>query len=139
MHLRRHNDVAMRLCKNLHKDLVARFAQLAQEITATSILIAAIHACANIVLNKREKLNSSSNCTFTNWLPINDCSKCIKILSNHTCEMGTPKVFRSSAYFDASSSARQASPTAPAATPGLVVSNAPIATLNPAPGAPKTF
>ena len=42
--------------------------------------------------------------------------------------MGTPKVFLSSEYFVASSKALDAKPTAPAATGGLVMSKAPMAT-----------
>ncbi|RMZ93343.1 hypothetical protein BpHYR1_050534 [Brachionus plicatilis] len=50
-----------------------------------------------------------------------------------------PIVFLSRAYFLASSKARLAKPTAPAATGGLVKSKAPMAILNPAPSTPKTF
>jgi hypothetical protein len=56
------------------------------------------------------------------------------------CSMiGLPIVFRVWAYMVASSRARWASPTAAAATSGLVMSNAPIAVLNPCPGVPMTF
>mmetsp|Transcript_31906 Transcript_31906/g.63578 ORF Transcript_31906/g.63578 Transcript_31906/m.63578 type:complete len:272 (-) Transcript_31906:432-1247(-) len=53
--------------------------------------------------------------------------------------MGTPMVTRSRAYFMASSIARRDTPTAPAATGGRVLSNAPMATLNPCPSEPSTF
>jgi len=48
-------------------------------------------------------------------------------------------VIRSRAYLMASSMARLATPTAPEATGGRVLSKAPMATLKPAPSAPSTL
>mmetsp|Transcript_58163 Transcript_58163/g.161101 ORF Transcript_58163/g.161101 Transcript_58163/m.161101 type:complete len:234 (-) Transcript_58163:322-1023(-) len=53
--------------------------------------------------------------------------------------ISAPIVFRSFEYLSASSMARRATPTAPAATGGRVLSNAPIAILKPAPTSPSTF
>ena len=53
--------------------------------------------------------------------------------------MGVPMVIRSRAYLMASSMARLATPTAPEATGGRVLSKAPMATLKPAPSAPSTL
>ncbi len=57
----------------------------------------------------------------------------------HTFMIACPNVDLSMAYLVASSRHRCAKPTAPAATGGLVRSNAPIAILKPAPSAASTF
>ena len=56
-----------------------------------------------------------------------------------TSAINLPIVRLSSEYFLASSNARNAKPTAHAATPGLVSSNAPMAILKPTPSLPSKF
>jgi hypothetical protein len=58
---------------------------------------------------------------------------------NQTSAINLPIVRLSNEYFLASSKARNAKPTAHAATPGLVSSNAPMAILKPTPSLPSKF
>ena len=73
------------------------------------------------------------DCTLL-WMYLQNGKNC-----SFTLMIFCPKVVLSMAYFVASSRHLWASPTAPAATGGRVLSNAPMAILKPTPSAPSTF
>lgn len=102
-------------------------------------------------LEKPFKLVDISECTKASIAPLFTSPKVEQIStgfvskpvkwknSELTSARNWPKVFLSSAYLSASSSALWASPTLSDATAGRVRSNAPIDTLNPLFSSPNTF
>mmetsp|Transcript_17854 Transcript_17854/g.54891 ORF Transcript_17854/g.54891 Transcript_17854/m.54891 type:complete len:405 (+) Transcript_17854:129-1343(+) len=94
---------------------------------------------ANIVLDAPVSMMAADLCTSKRAASMPVAMSASMKLSAWCSAMGLPMVLRSLAYASASSVARRATPTAPAATGGRVLSKAPMAILKPAPSWPSTF